>query len=233
MLKFVLFVTIAFNLCDFIACDVAKVFRDHEIVPDILDMPPVKLVKVFSMHIHAVIAVFDERIYWIFPLLQVTYPGGFAVHLGNKLTPCSVFGPPRVKWDANQRKLYTLILVDLDVKSRAFPTQRSYKQWVVINIPGDNVVEGNEVFGYVGAAPIRGTRYHRYVFLVYEQPDGRLDYDRPVVPATSGHNRTNTDVMHYTEKFGLRDPIFGNFFVAIYDQCVPLVFEQIGEPYVE
>lgn len=70
----------------------------------------------------------------------------------------------------------TLLLVDPDAPSRNDPKSRSYKHWAVINILGSDVSSGDEITAYIGAgAPIR-TGLHRYVFLIYKQADGRIDY---------------------------------------------------------
>lgn len=87
---------------------------------------------------------------------------------------------PLVTWNADPSAYYTLMFVHPDVISRWNPTQRSYNLWTVINIPGCNVNKGDAIFGFVTGAPVEGTGYHRFVFLVFEQR-GRIDYDLPYV----------------------------------------------------
>lgn len=92
------------------------------------------------------------------------------MNLGNELTPTQVRDSPEVNWISNSLKYYTLVMVDPDVPSRRLPLLREFKHWIVVNIPGNKVDEGETLAEYVGSAPSRGSGLHRYVFLVYEQP---------------------------------------------------------------
>lgn len=65
-------------------------------------------------------------------------------------------------------------MVDPDAPSRAKPRFRSWKHWVVINIPGANVAKGRIIARYLRPAPPKKTGSHRYVFLVYKQANGKI-----------------------------------------------------------
>lgn len=101
---------------------------------------------------------------------QITYPSGVEVNLGNELTPTQVKDLPTVEYTADPNKFYTLVMTDPDAPSRIEPTYREFKHWVVVNIPGNDVVKGENLAEFVGSGPPMGTGLHRYVFLVYEQP---------------------------------------------------------------
>lgn len=152
------------------------------------------------------------------------------VNFGNELTPRQVKDKPTLDWPANPQKLYTLLMVDPDVQSRANPTERSINHWTVINISGNNINSGNEIVGYLGSAPSNGTELHRYVFLMYEQPHGHIQYDGPITPSNSIAGRPRTDVREYTRNLTLGDPRFGNFYVAQFDDSVPAVHAALGIP---
>lgn len=47
-------------------------------------------------------------------------------------------------------------MTDPDAPSRANPTKREWHHWLVVNIPGDNVSEGQVLSGYVGSGPPKG-----------------------------------------------------------------------------
>lgn len=112
---------------------------------------------------------------------QIAYPSGVSVNLGNELTPTSVKNVPKVEWIADLNELYTLVMVDPDALSRTNPMFRSIRHWAVINIPGSDVTKGDQITEYVGAGPPNGAGLHRYVFLVYKQNGGRIEYDGPIV----------------------------------------------------
>ena len=49
---------------------------------------------------------------------------------------------PRVHWDADPNSFYTLIMTDPDAPSRENPKMREWHHWLVVNIPGNKVAEG-------------------------------------------------------------------------------------------
>lgn len=115
--------------------------------------------------------------------MQVTYPSGVTVDLGNELTPTQVKDKPSLKWEHDDDSFYTLIMSDPDAPSRANPTIREVRHWYVVNIPGNKVDEGETLFDYIGSGPPKDTGLHRYVFILFKQP-GKLEFDEPRVPNT-------------------------------------------------
>lgn len=114
------------------------------IIPDIIDSKPIAVAN-------------------------VTYAGSMQVSLGNELQPKQVKNEPKVIWDAEGESLYTLLMVDPDAPSRETPTLREVLHWLVINIPGNKVSDGQTVAEYIGSGPPEGSGLHRYVFLVFKQ----------------------------------------------------------------
>ncbi|CAK9302838.1 unnamed protein product [Gordionus sp. m RMFG-2023] len=107
--------------------------------------------------------------------VQVMYDRGeISVNNGTVLKTSQVKDQPSLKWKYAEDSLYTLIKIDPDAPSKADPTSREWRHWLVVNIPRDDVNEGNIVSSYKGAGPPKGTGFHRYIFLVYKQ-NGRLD----------------------------------------------------------
>lgn len=49
------------------------------------------------------------------------------------------------------------VLTDPDAPSRANPVRREFRHWLVGNIPGDKVDEGETLTEYVGSGPPKGT----------------------------------------------------------------------------
>ncbi len=137
---------------------------------------------------------------------------------------------------------------DPDAPSRANPTIREVRHWYVVNIPGNNVNEGEALFDYIGSGPPKDTGLHRYVFIVYKQP-GKLEFDEPRVSNRceestlnfdcifdlnfykffrSRTQRWNSSTLTFAEKYGLGNPIAGNFYQAKFDDYVPILHAQLS-----
>lgn len=72
----------------------------------------------------------------------------------------------------------TKLLEDPDAPSRKEPKFGEWHHWIVVNIPGNNLSNGDTLLEYVGAGPPIDTDLHRYVFLVYKQHH-KHDFDEP------------------------------------------------------
>lgn len=107
----------------------------------------------------------------------MTYPNGVSIDLGNELTPAAVKVAPKLSWDAAEEELFTLIFFDPDAPSRENPRFREYRHWLVVNIIGSFVDVGDTVVDYKGPTPPKGTGPHRYIFLIYKQPN-RMPLDQ-------------------------------------------------------
>ncbi|CAB3219860.1 unnamed protein product [Arctia plantaginis] len=171
--------------------DVVSSFEVHEIVPDIVPKAP-----------NAV--------------ASVLYPSGVVVNLGNVLMPSSVQETPIVEWDADSNQFYTLAMIDADPPSRAEPTAREYQHWLVGNVPGANIEEGERLSDYIGSGPPAGTGLHRYVFLVYQQP-GKLTFDEPRLTNVLSSERGGFSIADFAIKYSMGDPIAGNFYQSEYE----------------
>jgi phosphatidylethanolamine-binding protein (PEBP) family uncharacterized protein len=72
---------------------------------------------------------------------------------------------PKVDFKANTNKLYMLVMHDPDA------VVGNYFHWLVVNVQGDKINNGDKIFDYKGPAPPKGSGIHRYIFLLYEQPE--------------------------------------------------------------
>ncbi|XP_059620801.1 protein D3-like [Phlebotomus argentipes] len=184
--------------------DVASKFKDFEVVPDVLDTAPENPI-------------------------EIKYPSGVEVNYGNELTPTDVKDIPYVTWSANSEDYYTLILTDPDAPSRAEPRFREFKHWVVVNIPGKSVSEGETIAEYIGSGPPKGTGLHRYVFLVYKQPSGKVDFSAEEKTSNrSRAGRPSFSAKKFAAKYSLQ-LLAGNFYQAQYDDYVPILHAQLSE----
>lgn len=180
--------------------DIVKLFQKHSIIPDVLTTPPPDL-------------------------LEVTYPSGAKVDLGNELTPTQVKDKPTVKWSYKDNSYYLLAMVDADAPSRENPKFREWHHWLVGNIVGCEIKQGETLSDYIGAGPPKGTSLHRYIFIVYRQSDGKCDFSKiPKLPCNSGNKRGKFSISKFAQQFNLGTPVAGNFFLAQYDDYVPKLY---------
>ncbi|XP_071865967.1 protein D2 isoform X1 [Bombus fervidus] len=180
----------------------AQTLQTHGVVPDVIDKVPQNV-------------------------LQVTYSNNLAVEIGKVLTPTQVKDPPSVKWDGDASVFYTLCMTDPDAPSRKEPKFREWHHWLVGNIPGSDVSKGEVLSQYIGSGPPEGTGLHRYVFLLYKQPQ-KLTFNEPRLTNRSGDNRANFSIKKFAAKYKLGDPIAGNMYQAEFDDYVPLLYKQLG-----
>lgn len=161
--------------------------------------------------------------------MKVKFQNNLKVKLGNQLTPSEVQSIPiEVQWPADPNALYTLCMTDPDAPSRADPQYREWHHWLVVNIPGNQIASGDTLSQYIGSGPPQGTGFHRYVFLVYKQPN-RIDTSKEVkLTNRSAEGRALFKIAKFAERHGLGSPIAGNFYQAKWDDYVPELYKQLS-----
>lgn len=161
-------------------------------------------------------------------VVVVKYPSGAEVKNGNELTPTQVKDVPiQVTWPTEgDSSLYTLCMTDPDAPSRAEPTKREVKHWLVINIPGNKIDQGNTLAEYRGSGPPKGTGLHRYIFLIYKQPAMIDAKDEQFISKTTREGRLNFKIRDFAKKYNLKEPVAGNFYQAQWDEYVATLQQQ-------
>ncbi|XP_026476165.1 protein D3-like [Ctenocephalides felis] len=175
--------------------------KNLEIVPDVLDALPEKA-------------------------LQVSYDSGVSADLGNILTPTSVKNKPTVSWDADPKELYLLCMTDPDAPSRQSPKNREWHHWLVGNIPGSEVSKGEVLTDFVGSGPPKGSGLHRYVFVLYKQPE-RINFTDKKISSTTGSGRGKFSIRDFAKKYNLGKPLAYNVYQAEWDDYVPKLHKQL------
>lgn len=117
--------------------------------------------------------------------------------------------------------------LDPDAPSRLEPTRREFRHWLTINIEGNDLNSGESIFQYIGSGPPKDTGLHRYVFLLFKQPTGKIEFDSPFVSDHSALGRPSTSTKDLIKKFDLK-LVAGNFYQAEYDDYVPILHEQLA-----
>lgn len=95
---------------------------------------------------------------------------------GNVIKPVEALESPSVSFESDGNTLWTLALTSLD--GHLTESDKEYVHWLVANIPGDFVEKGDTIAEYLRPFPLKGTGFHRYVFVLYKQ-NGKVSYDVP------------------------------------------------------
>ncbi|XP_034237515.1 uncharacterized protein LOC117642987 [Thrips palmi] len=126
--------------------------------------------------------------------LQVEYAGGLVVDDGNELTPTQVqHHPTLVTWAAEEGAHYCLICTDFDPPGLELedPRKNEVIHYMVGNVPGNALHDGEVLFEYIGAGARQGTGLHKYVFLLYKQP-GKINFNQERVSKILVSSKTSS-----------------------------------------
>ena len=100
---------------------------------------------------------------------------------------------PEVTYTAEENSFYILLMTDPDAPSRQNPAYGEILHWLVVNIPGNKIKEGETKTVYIGAGAPKDTGLHRYIFFVFKQ-NAKQDFSHlPNVPKTSIENRVKSN----------------------------------------
>ncbi|EDO19120.1 hypothetical protein Kpol_2000p88 [Vanderwaltozyma polyspora DSM 70294] len=133
--------------------------------------------------------------------LVIEYGTNLPVTMGNLLPVAQTQAKPKIQFisspnanennqdgfkpfSADKSNLFTLVMTDPDAPSRVDHKWSEYCHYVSTDIPlnnesGDNdlnfttsfINEGNTLIPYMGPGPPKGTGQHRYIFMLFKQPN--------------------------------------------------------------
>lgn len=108
---------------------------------------------------------------------------------------------------AHKKKLYVLVMVDPDAKSRANPSLAYWQHWLVADIQGASLkkghIRGTTLIDYRPPTPPVRSGFHRYQFMLFEQPaDAKV-----TLTEEEKHHRGNWDVDAFLTRVGLGAPL--------------------------
>ncbi|GFT63039.1 phosphatidylethanolamine-binding protein homolog F40A3.3 [Nephila pilipes] len=113
---------------------------------------------------------------------------------------------PTLDYPADDNKLYTLIMIDVDAPFPSDPILSPFRHWLVVNIPGNDINKGNTKSVYISPSPPMFGGAHRYILLIYEQT-------RKLSNISYGEiNRIGFDINDFVTSNDLKGPISGNFY---------------------
>ncbi|XP_055903903.1 protein D3-like [Eupeodes corollae] len=162
--------------------------------------------------------------------LNVTYESGAFANKGKELTPTEVKNQPIIDWNSKDSFFYTLMMIHSETTPECIKTltkECQFHHWLVVNISGNDVSSGDIISEYLSSGPSKGTGLHLYVFLLYKQPR-ELEFEEKFINRYSMAGRSNFSVGDFSEKYNLGLPLASNYYVAQYDDYVPIVHAQIG-----
>ncbi|KAK2462118.1 hypothetical protein APHAL10511_006581 [Amanita phalloides] len=216
--------------------------RIHQmhVVPDVLsDLRP-------SIDLHVTATALPQEIRLRSKLDKEVEPGNF-------LLPQQTLKPPKLFANVfhTDTRLYTMLLVDLDVPDEENSMFTTYLHWMKPNIPlsaihRDRIIDLDSHTTYVPPHPQRGTPYHRYVFLFLPHPpaSGAPDYTLNAaaraspgqitsayldIPVVSKADRRRFDVRAFMHQWGLDGSKGGgtHMFRQIWNEHVSTIYEDI------
>lgn len=98
---------------------------------------------------------------------------------------------PEVTYEADDNSYYTLTMSDPDAPSRQDPIYGEFMHWLIVNIPGNKIKDGELKTAYRGSGAPKGTGLHRYCFFILKQ-EGKQDFSNlPIIPFNLREPRRN------------------------------------------
>nr|XP_018913576.1 PREDICTED: protein D3-like isoform X1 [Bemisia tabaci] len=166
----------------------------YDIVPDIVKGYPKNVVKVEYHHENGV----------------------SMVKFGNFLQVNETRPDPKVTWDAVDSERYVLLMIDPDGEREGDYDGRDWQIYLVTNIVGNNVSRGEMVSDYIPPFASYCKQFHRYIFLVYQQPNhGKIiEYFEIRLTLIHEEYRKKFRSRVFAARYGLGEPIAINFFLG-------------------
>ena len=133
-----------------------------------------------------------------------------------------------IGYSSDPNRFYTVIFYDV---SAPYPDENynsPYVNYLVSNVPGDQLEKGQEVFSYMPPQPSRDSGAHTYIVDVYEQQAKKRVYPRKV--------RDSFDLTNYVTTYNLIQPPVAtlNFQVGYPDiERPPSPAEVLPVPYTD
>lgn len=174
-------------------------------------------------------------------LVNINFGTHTCVHMGTELKSSdSAYAPTAISYpvEVESNKLHTVLMVDLDHEStkgqnsiqtsdKDLKPSHMYLHWMVINIPGSQVDEGQTITSYKGPTPRPGSGVHRYVIIAYEQKsDTPMRIDHGAAPFRTSfpcqeNGRLYFDLESFRSNYNMSEhPVAANYFQVQYDEFV-------------
>ncbi|XP_051831676.1 phosphatidylethanolamine-binding protein 4 isoform X2 [Antechinus flavipes] len=126
------------------------------------------------------------------------------------------WGKPAIKYSqAHENKKYVLMMVDPDAPSRYHPKNRYWRHWLITDISGAGLktgkISGHELTAYRPPSPPPQTGFHRYQFILFEQPEK----GKPItLTANENAKRGSWAMNDFIKHFHLGHPVAATQFLT-------------------
>ncbi|KAF2070232.1 hypothetical protein CYY_008452 [Polysphondylium violaceum] len=178
-----------------------KSLVDNEVAKDVLDFTPSKSLNI----------CFDDKL---------------TLETNATYTPTQVQNQPKITYDAKDDEYYTLIKTDPDAPTRADPKFGEWRHYLVVNIPGNKVEQGDCLSPYIGCGPPPNTGLHRYIYILCKQPS-KIHFKGELRCHLNADGRNNWKAAEFIKKWNL-EPVACDFFQAEYDSYVPTLYQTLS-----
>lgn len=173
--------------------------------------------------------LYDHGYFTPYVPLKISYNCGEYVnpiYMGNVLEAAEVAEVPNVSFKSKPNDLWTLILTNLD--GHLLDTNSEYLHWFVGNIKGNDLKSGETLCDYMRPFPMRGSGYHRLVFVLYKQ-EKEIDFAsiRKNLPCMSLKERTFKTFDFYKKFQDSITPAGLGFFQCIWDPSLKNFFHHV------
>lgn len=156
--------------------------------------------------------------------LLVTYGEAITVYRGNFLNSLQAREKPSIKYEAKEGVFYTLMMVDPDIPLKD-TDQDAWNHYTIVNVPGNNVEQGQVLADWIPPAPPKNTGVHRYIWVVFEQPQLLKVADQPTLSSTDFNRVIN--FADFVSRYQLK-PKGLSFHQTQFDKDVAQLYESWG-----
>jgi len=161
--------------------------------------------------------------------MNVSYADGDyenPVYYGNQLSPADAVDQPSVMFPSEEGEYYTLLMVNLDGNITDCKKKHNL-HWMVTNISGGNVESGDVQAPYLMPLPMRGTGFHRIVFILFKQSK-KLNLDAQKLQSSESLSEREFSVKKFHDRYKkFITPTSARFFQTMWDGEVKDKFHEL------
>jgi len=148
------------------------------------------------------------------------------VYYGNQLSPAEAIDQPLVSFPSKEDEYYTLLMVNLDGNISDCKKKHNL-HWMVSNISGGNLDSGEVQASYLMPLPMRGTGFHRIVFLLFKQSK-KLNLNAQKLQCSGNLSEREFSVKKFYDRYKkYLTPTSARFFQTMWDEKVKDKFHEL------
>lgn len=110
--------------------------------------------------------------------------GGVKTVLGTYFNASQLKDMPTVEWKFEKDTFYSLIMLNFDMPTKKNPVDSDWVHWLVVNVPENDLSKGDTLVEYVGALPEKDQDSQNIIFILNEQPTGKIEFTEKFISKT-------------------------------------------------